>query len=103
MFMQLWNWLRDNDAPNWAVLAFSLIMWPAILYWWNTHKRQSVPHFEVLPQNGLTTICTDICTEQFPSVELIFTNRTGQVVYLSRGRLRGQRRFPIPRAAVKDI
>jgi hypothetical protein len=100
MLAQFWQWLRDNDAPNWAVLVFSLTVWPAILYWWNTRKGQSVPHFEVLPRGGQTAIGN----QQFPSVELIFTNRTGQVVYLSRARLRGyQRRFPIPLAAARDI
>ncbi len=97
---QFWNWLKVNDAPNWAVLAFSLIAWPAVLYWWSNRKRQSVPHFEVLPQPGQTIIGQ----QSFGAVDLIFTNRTGQVVYLSRARLREcQRRFPIPTTALRDI
>jgi hypothetical protein len=95
-----WTWLKENDAPNWFGIAFSLIVWPAFLYWWNTRKRQSVPHLEVLAQPGQTTIDG----QQFPSVDLIFTNRTGRVVYLSHARLReSKKRFPIPLPAVRDI
>jgi hypothetical protein len=101
MVLHFWNWLRDNDAPNWFVLAFSLIPWPASLYWWSTHKRQGIPHFGVHPQPPGQTA---ISGKSFDAVDLIFTNRTGRVVYLSRARLREcRKRFPIPLDAAKDI
>ena len=100
MFIQFWNWLKDNDAPNWIVLAFSLIAWPAVIYWWSTRKRQNIPHLEVISRKSETGINGQI----FPAVELIFANRTGRVVYLSRARLREcQKSFPIPSAAAKYI
>jgi hypothetical protein len=100
MVLHIWNWLKDNDAPNWFVIFFSLIVWPVTLYWWSTRKRQNIPDFTVLPIGGQTIING----QHFPSVDLIFTNRTGHVVYLSRARLREcQRRFPIPLTIAKDI
>jgi hypothetical protein len=100
MAQQLWSWLRDHDLPNWIGLAFSLIAWPIILYWWSTRTRQAVAHLEVLPQSG-TTIINE---QQFDAVNLIFTNRTGSVAYIFNARLREHKElFPVPSAADKDL
>ena len=102
--IHVWNWLKDNDAPNWFTLAFSLIAWPAFLYWWNRRKRQSIPGLEISLQQGQTSIETSTGIQQFNAVEFIFTNRTGCVVYISGARLREcQKRFQIPLAAIRDI
>jgi hypothetical protein len=93
-------WLRSNDLPNWFSLPFSLIAWPMALYWWSTHKRQAIPYFEVNPSPADTRIGA----QQFDAVAFQFANRTGNVVYLSRARLRGrQKNFPIPVIAARDI
>jgi hypothetical protein len=94
------NWLKVHDLPNWFTFLFSLFGWPLLVYWWNTHKVQGIPHLEVLPQKADITING----QAFPAVHLVFTNRTGRVVYLSRTRLRErQKNFPIPVAAGRDI
>src|SRR5262249_52367533 len=63
-------------------------------------KVQDIPHLEVQPQGG--EIGMD--GQSYQAIYLIFTNRTGSVVYLSRARLRGRtKRFPIPAAAVRDL
>ncbi|MFZ0839602.1 MAG: hypothetical protein WAM77_19225 [Xanthobacteraceae bacterium] len=96
MMLRVWDWLRENDIPNW----FALFVWPVVLYWWNTRTRQGIPHLEVLLRGHVTTING----QQFDAVELVFTNRTGCVAYVSRARLRERKKhFPIPPAAVGDI
>jgi hypothetical protein len=96
----IWQWLKDNDAPNWFGIAFSLFIWPTVLYWWYNRRFQSLPHLEVLP----TPDRTIINGHQYDAVAFTFTNRTDSVVYLSQARLRENRRnFPIPMAAVADL
>jgi hypothetical protein len=83
----VWQWLKDHDTPNW----FALFVWPAIIYWWNTRKRQSVPHLEVRPESSQAIIPAG----QSGTIELIFTNETESVVYLHRARLReNQKHIP---------
>jgi hypothetical protein len=81
--MYAWKWLKDNDAPNWFAVAFSLIVWPIILYWLGNRKRQGVRHLEVFPH----VIPLTIGNQQVPGVELEFANLTGTIVYLNRVRL----------------
>ena len=98
--LNFWNWLKDNDAPNWFVIAFSLVVWPIALRWWFNRKHQNIPHFEVLPAQGHT----EISGQRYDAVNLTFTNRTGRVVYLARARLRDNpSHFPVPPAAVRDL
>lgn len=101
----LWQWLKDHDAPNWIVIAISLVVWPlllsVVLYWWNHRKIQEIPHFEVSPTSGQKTA---IGGQPYDAVGFTFTNHTGSVVYVSRVRLReNQTHFPIPPAAVRSI
>lgn len=101
MFIQkLWMSLKDNDAPNWFGIAFSLFVWPVVLYWWSTRKKQSVPHLEIFLEP--TTI--QINGQQYDAVDFTFTNRTGCVAYVYHARLREHpRRFLVPSAAARDI
>jgi hypothetical protein len=95
-----WLWLREYDAPNWFSIAFSLIIWPFFIVWLDKRKRLGVPHLEIILRSS-QTIINGI---QHSAVSLIFTNRTGSVVYLSRARLREvQKNFPIPIDAAQDI
>jgi hypothetical protein len=72
---------------------FSLILWPAALYWWNNRKTQSVPGFLVT----FTAIQIATGQELYEAVMLSFINRTGSVVYLSRARsTEVQKNFPVP-------
>jgi len=97
----LWQWLKDHDAPNWFTIAFSLVVWPLVLYYWGRHKIQEIPHFEVYPIPGQKT---NIGGRPYDTVGFAFTNRTPSVVYVRRVRLReNQKNFPIPPAAVRSV
>jgi hypothetical protein len=100
VFLDAWRWLKENDAPNWFAISFSLIVWPIILYWISNRKRHHIPHFDVFPQ----AIQVGIGQQQGNAVELEFANLTGSIVYLRRVRLRENRKnFPVPAVAVRDI
>jgi hypothetical protein len=97
---EFWTWLKLHDAPNWFAVFFSLVVWPLVLVWWSTRKRQSVPNLELIPRPGQTIIRG----AQHHTVDLTFTNRTGSVVYLYNARLReNQKHFPVPMAADRDM
>ena len=90
--LQFWTWGKDSDVSNWFALIASLIAWPVILHWYFNHKKQNIPHLNVSFRQGRTIVDG----QDHPSLEVVVTNQTGQVVYLSRGRLRGRRRLAIP-------
>jgi hypothetical protein len=90
--LQFWTWGKDSDASNWFALIVSLIAWPLILYWYFNHKKQGIPHLNVSFSQGRT----NVGGQEFPSLDITFTNQTGRVVYLSLGRLKGRRRLRIP-------
>jgi hypothetical protein len=98
-----WNWIKSyDDVPNWFILLFSLAVWPVVLSWWGARKVQGIPHLEVQTLKWGNKIGMN--GQSYDAVHLIFTNRTGSVVYLSRARLRGHaNRFPIPPTAVKGL
>jgi hypothetical protein len=103
VFGDIWQALKDHDAPNWFVIFVSLFIWPAILsaffYWWNNRKRQGIPHL-VVSFDPFQIVIGD----EYNAVKITFTNRTGAVVYLHHARLRDvRRRFPIPQAAKRDM
>jgi hypothetical protein len=88
-----WQWLKDHDAPNWFAIAFSLIVWPIVIYYWSRRKVRGIPHFEVQP----TPARTAIGAQQY-------ANLTGSIVYIRLARLRErQDNFPIPPSAVRGI
>lgn len=102
--MNVIEFLNSHDPPNWFTLAFSLVIWPIALYLWHNRRIQGVPHLEIIPRQGQTAIVADGQAENFTSAELIFTNRTGRVVYLSRARFRpNRRRINIPQVAARDL
>jgi hypothetical protein len=99
-----WQWLKDNDAPNWFAIVFSVFVWPAFVwavgYWFYKRKVQAIPHLQVLRTPTQTTIGL----QPHHAVGFTFTNLTGSVVYLRRVRLlEHQDNFPIPQAAVRDL
>ena len=103
-FGRFWDWLRENDAPNWIVILFSLLTWPLFLFLrpWDRRNRQSIPHLQVRPQQNQVGMTID--GKRFDAIDLIFTNQTGCVVYLYRAQLRASpKRFPIPLEACQDM
>jgi hypothetical protein len=101
----LWQFGKDNDASNWFVIMFSLVVWPSalsvIVYYWSKRKIQEIPHFEISPISGQKT---NIGGHTYDAVGFIFTNRTGSIVYVREVSLReNATNFPIPPAAVRSI
>jgi hypothetical protein len=96
----VWEYLKDNDAPNWFVIFFSLVVWPIVLFSWTKRKRQSIPLFLVT----FTRTNTTIGQERYPSILLSFINQTGSITYLYHARLtENQKHFPVPAAASRDM
>ena len=101
----LWPYLiKDGDATNWLVIAFTVIFWPIVLsifwYWWAHHKRQSVPHFLVTFREHKN----EIDGIPYDAIQLTFINQTGSIVYLYHARLKeSPKKFSVPKEASRDI
>jgi hypothetical protein len=95
-----WSWLRDNDLPNWVALAFTAILWPLTLFFWQRRRVQSVPGLEVHFVPGTIAIGTT----QHSAVDIRFTNHTGSVTYISGARIRNcSSAFRVPIDAARDV
>jgi hypothetical protein len=99
-----WQYLKDNDAPNWFVFFFGLVVWPLAIsifaYLWTNMPRQSFRGFRVTFSPTRVTIDGT----QHDAVLLTFINQTGSTAYLFRARLREvRRRFPVAQEASRDI
>ncbi len=98
--IDLWNWAKANDLPNWIVVAFTAIAWPLALLAWNRRKVNNVPSLEVRLLAGNI----EIGVNPHDAVSLDFTNHTGSVVYITGARIKkctGQ--FSVPIDASRDI
>jgi hypothetical protein len=102
---EMFHWLNEHDIPNWASTAFSLFVWPIALamfyYWLSKRKRPGIPLLETMlaPSDDVV-----IAGRQHHAIGIIFTNRTGSVIYLGRARLREvEKAFPVPADAVRDM
>ena len=98
--IDLWNWTKANDLPNWIVVAFTAVLWPLALLAWNRRKVNNVPNLEVrvLPGN------IEIGGNPHNAVAFDFTNHTGSVVYLAGGRIKKcTDLFSVPVDASRDI
>jgi hypothetical protein len=103
-FNELWQYLKDHDAPNWFVIFFSLVIWPPVIgglaLWWSNRKRQNAPGFLVTLTRGEIKIGE----QEHPVVVLTFINQTGNVIYLSRAKLKAvQKTFSIPATTSRDM
>jgi hypothetical protein len=99
-----WTYLKENDAPNWFAIGFSLVVWPSVLslfvFFWRNRKRQNVPRFLVT----FAPIQISIGAASGNAVALSFINQTGSVAYLHRAQLTEvQKRFPVPKEASRDM
>jgi hypothetical protein len=97
---KLWDQLRANDVPNWIAMAFSLVVWPLVLFAWQHRRVRSIQGLEVHFMPGTITIAG----KAFPAVDVRFTNHTGSVVYISNVRIRNcSALFPVPTDAARDV
>jgi|SRR6516162_1182230 hypothetical protein len=101
-FVRIYCWMETNDLPNWLVLLFTAILWPSVLIWWNRRKVNTIRGLRVsFAPSSLT-----IGVNPYASVDIIFTNNTGFVVFLSYVRIK---RFsslvtvPLDTSGVRDI
>jgi hypothetical protein len=96
----VWDYLKLHDASNWFVIVFSLLVWPAALYWWSNRRTQSIPNLLVT----FTPMNLNIGPQQGDAVLLSFINRTGSIVYLTgAGLTEVRKRFLVPVAASRDM
>src|ERR1700722_19529256 len=96
--------MKENDAPNWFGIGFSLIVWPIFLvlltHILSKRKMRRIPNLRVDIRPGQTTING----QRFDEVHFSFVNNTGLVIYLTEAYLRVRSNtFPIPAQAVRDI
>jgi hypothetical protein len=47
--MWVFDWLMQQNLPNWFTFIFSLVGWPLIVTWWSARKIQGIPHLNVYP------------------------------------------------------
>jgi hypothetical protein len=100
LFVQVWNWAKANDIPNWGVVIFTAIIWPIALLVWNHRKFNSIAHLEVHFAPGNIQIGGNPHT----AISIEFTNHTGSVVYITGARIkRCSSLFPVPIDASRDI
>jgi hypothetical protein len=98
--IRFWEWLRANDLPNWVAIAFSLIVWPAVIFLWQRRRVSSVAGLEVHFFRG----SIQINGKDFSAVDVRFTNHTGAVVYVRGVRVRDcTAKFPVPLEAARDV
>ncbi len=80
ILLNIWNWFKFNDLPNWIVVIFSIVVWPIALFLWNKRTVGAVRNLQVVVTPAGGVIPTG---EQCPYLVLKFNNNTGEVVYLS--------------------
>jgi hypothetical protein len=98
--VDLWNWAKANDLPNWVAVAFTAVLWPLALLAWNRRKVNNVPNLEVRVLAGNIQIGGN----PHVAVTFDFTNHTGSVVYIAGGRIKKcTHRFSVPVDASRDI
>jgi len=98
--IDVWNWSRANDLPNWFAFAFTVVLWPLALFLWQRRKVTGVTGLEVHFADGQITINGN----PYAAIDLQFTNHTGAVAYVHGVRIRScSKAFPVPIEASRDI
>ena len=98
--IQVWNWAKANDLPNWVVFLFTAIVWPIVLFYWQKKKVNNVQHLEVILGPGNIQISGN----PHNAVSIDVVNHTGAVVYLSGARIKKcSSLFSVPIDASRDI
>jgi hypothetical protein len=89
-----WQYLKDNDLPNWISLIVGLFVWPpiaaAIVVLWSRRTLQSVPHFLVTLTPGLqrSVVSSILAWKSISSIK-----PAASPIYLVRDLSRWQRIF----------
>jgi hypothetical protein len=101
-FYEAYTWLKDNDLPNWGVVILTVILVPLAVSWWSGRKVNNISGLQVSFERS--PVDMTIGTVRHPAVYIVFSNRTGSVVYLNNPQLRNcSALFPIPSDAARDI
>jgi len=97
--VELWQWTKAHDLPNWIAVGITAIIWPIAILLWNSRKINNVPGFEMHLRAGELVIFG----KSHSAVSLDFRNHTGSVVYVTGVRIRPCALFPVATAARRDI
>ena len=98
--VESWNWLRNNDVPNWVTLLFTAIGWPVVLFLWQKRPVNNVSGLEVQLSPG----SIHINNQPHHAVAIDVINHTGAVVYITAARIKScSSLFPVPITVSRDI
>ena len=100
MVRQLWSFLKQHDAPNWVAMAFSLVMWPIVLYLWTRRTYGSIRNLQIIVDPAAGVIPTG---EHCPYLVIRFHNNTDQNIYVANGSIRMTERVAAHPNADRDI
>ena len=97
--VDIWNWAKRNDLPNWAVAALT-VLWSLVMVIWSHRKVNRIPHLEVNFQPGNI----EIGENPHIAIAIDFINHTGSSVYLAGAMIkRCSDLFCVPIDASRDI
>lgn len=98
--LMIWLWLKNNDLPNWITFAFTVIVWPLVIFYWSKRKVNNISNLEV----SLAKASIMIDGRDHSAIDINFLNNTGAVVYLTRARIKKcSQAFSVPIDASRDI
>ncbi len=80
----LWDLAKQHDIPNWFALAFTVVLWPLALFWWQRRRINNVPNLEVIFKLG----GMQVGNAAGPAINITFLNHTGSVVYITSARIK---------------
>jgi hypothetical protein len=99
--IKIYQWMQQNDLPNWIVFIFSLILWPIALYLWDQRTINNIPHLPISLSKGATSSDGEK-KENF--IWINFLNNTGSIIYLTNIRiLHCSKLFKVDPKASRDI
>lgn len=98
--IEFYKFLQSNDLPNWIIFFFSIIIWPAILYFWNKRKRDTIKNLKV----SLSKDSIKIDNTNLDAVKLTFTNSTSGDLFITNVRLKSKKEnFKIHELTSRDF
>ncbi len=79
--------MQDNDLPNWIILIFTAIFWPAFLHFNNKRKRWFISNLKV----SLFSTTITINSKAIPALGIKFKNSTNSKAFLTNVRIKSNK------------
>ncbi len=98
--MQIFNFLKQNDLPNWIAAAFTIIVWPLAIFLWNRRSVGSIRNLDIIISPAKGTIQTG---ESTPYLIIELHNKTGQVIHLTNAVINPTKNLKANDDAEKDL